>query len=68
MTMETAAQSATFRDEADAARAAWTNDARARASRAELIAAQRVAQNDDTDNLPWLPLAGAAMRALPGRS
>ena len=63
MTVETAAQSAALRAEADAARAAWDKmtpaqkQAVRRAAwtkkRAELTAVERVAQNDDTDILPW---------------
>ena len=63
MTVETAAQSAALSAEADAARAAWDKmtpaqkQAVRRAAwtkkRAELTAVERVAQNDDTDILPW---------------
>ena len=63
MTVETAAQSGALRAEADAARAAWDKmtpaqkQAVRRAAwtkkRAELTATERVAQNDDTDILPW---------------
>jgi predicted Fe-S protein YdhL (DUF1289 family) len=63
MTVETAAQSAALRAEADAARAAWDKMTPAQKQavrrtawtkkRAELTAVERVAQNDDTDILPW---------------
>ena len=63
MTVETAAQSAALRAEADAARAAYDKLTPAQRQavkwnawtkkRAELTATERVAQNDDTDILPW---------------
>ena len=63
MLRETAAQSASLKAEADAAKASWAKltpgekQAATRASwakkRAELTAIERVGQNDDTYILPW---------------